>query len=291
MATLQTVDTRTGGTDFPAGKAYFETSTNKFIIWNGSQWIELHSDGTGAGPAFDAWSTGYVSASAQYLDFSAARGALDSTSTFSISTWFKYTSFATSGVLWSSGTKGSRLSGAWYNGGNISFTVRGGQGSHGVYASTSAPSLDTWAHLVCVFDNGQGTIYVTPTDTGITTSATATFVYQGTTVSTTDTNGGDGLRCGIFSHALVQGLDGNINDFAVWGSALSSSDVATIYGAGLPTNISSLNPYGFWKMGDDANDSPVDGGAVSGIQDSSGNGYHAVTNVNYQPTFSTSVPS
>lgn len=48
MATLDTVATREAGTDFPAGKAYFETSTNKFIVWNGSQWIELHSDGAGA---------------------------------------------------------------------------------------------------------------------------------------------------------------------------------------------------------------------------------------------------
>lgn len=48
MATLQTVATREGGIDFPAGKAYFETSTNKFIVWNGESWIELHSDGVGA---------------------------------------------------------------------------------------------------------------------------------------------------------------------------------------------------------------------------------------------------
>lgn len=48
MATLDTVATRAAGIDFPAGKAYFETSTNKFIVWNGSSWIELHSDGTGS---------------------------------------------------------------------------------------------------------------------------------------------------------------------------------------------------------------------------------------------------
>lgn len=48
MATLDTVATRAGGNDFPAGKAYFETSTNKFIVWNGESWIELHSDGAGA---------------------------------------------------------------------------------------------------------------------------------------------------------------------------------------------------------------------------------------------------
>lgn len=47
MATLDTVEDRSTGSQI-AGKAYFETSTNKFIVWNGSSWIELHSDGAGA---------------------------------------------------------------------------------------------------------------------------------------------------------------------------------------------------------------------------------------------------
>lgn len=64
MATLQTVATRDAGTNFPAGKAYFETSTNKFIVWNGSQWIELHSDGTGA---LDAYNIDIVDTEANIL--------------------------------------------------------------------------------------------------------------------------------------------------------------------------------------------------------------------------------
>ncbi|MGB2264639.1 MAG: hypothetical protein ACPH3C_05585 [Glaciecola sp.] len=48
MATLQTVETRATGNDFPTGKAYFEKSTKKFIVWNGSSWLELDSDGVGA---------------------------------------------------------------------------------------------------------------------------------------------------------------------------------------------------------------------------------------------------
>jgi len=47
MATLDTLADRSTGSQI-AGKAYFETSTNKFIVWNGESWIELHSDGTGA---------------------------------------------------------------------------------------------------------------------------------------------------------------------------------------------------------------------------------------------------
>ena len=46
MATIDTIADRSTGTAL-AGKAYFETSTNKFIVFNGTAWIELDSDGTG----------------------------------------------------------------------------------------------------------------------------------------------------------------------------------------------------------------------------------------------------
>lgn len=50
MATLQTQETRPSGTSHADGKAYFETDTNKFIVWDATAgaWIELDSDGTGA---------------------------------------------------------------------------------------------------------------------------------------------------------------------------------------------------------------------------------------------------
>ena len=52
MATLQTTATRPAGTSHADGKAYFETSTNQFIVWDAThdEWIQLDSDGTGAAP-------------------------------------------------------------------------------------------------------------------------------------------------------------------------------------------------------------------------------------------------
>ena len=255
-----------------------------------ARWKKFTNDSAFTPPPFDGWSAGFSSSSYQFLDLSAARSALDSATAFSLSAWIKYTSFTSRGVIWSSGTAGSRLSGCWYTNGNLVFTVRGGQGVHSNYATVSAPPLNTWAHIACVFDNGQGTAYVTPTDTGITASNTVDFIYQETPVNVTDTNGGAGLRVGTFSHALIQGFEGNINDVAVWDSALSASDVATIYGSGKPTAVSA--PYGWWRMGDDSNDSPVDTSAVASITDSSGNGYHGVqATADRQPTFSTDVPA
>ena len=50
MATLQTQATRPSGNSHADGKAYFETDTNKMLVWDATAgaWIELDSDGTGA---------------------------------------------------------------------------------------------------------------------------------------------------------------------------------------------------------------------------------------------------
>lgn len=44
-------------------------------------------------------------------------------------------------------------------------------------------------------------------------------------------------------------LNGKLSNFAVWGSGLSTAQVATIYNNGIPGNISSLNPLAWWELG------------------------------------------
>ncbi len=46
MATLNTVTSSTRPASPAAGETYFETDTNKIIVWTGSEWTELVSDGT-----------------------------------------------------------------------------------------------------------------------------------------------------------------------------------------------------------------------------------------------------
>jgi len=57
MAVLDTVATRPEGSSHADGKAYFETSTNQFIVWDATdgEWIQLDSDGTGAVPAAETY--------------------------------------------------------------------------------------------------------------------------------------------------------------------------------------------------------------------------------------------
>jgi len=43
---------------------------------------------------------------------------------------------------------------------------------------------------------------------------------------------------------------GNLDELAVWTSELSASDVTTIYNGGVPTDLTSLSPLSWWRMGD-----------------------------------------
>jgi len=77
--------------------------------------------------------------------------------------------------------------------------------------------------------------------------------------------------------------NGKLDEVALFNSALSASDVNTIYNSGVPADISSLNPVGWWRMGDN------DSGTGTTITDQgSGSNNGTLTN---GPTFSTDVPS
>ena len=78
-------------------------------------------------------------------------------------------------------------------------------------------------------------------------------------------------------------FNGKIDEFSFWGSALSSSDITSIYNSGVPADISSLSPVGHWRMGDN------DGGTGTTVTDQgSGSNDGTLTN---GPTFSTDRPT
>ena len=76
---------------------------------------------------------------------------------------------------------------------------------------------------------------------------------------------------------------GLMDEVAIFDSTLSASDISTIYNSGTPSNISSLSPAGWWRMGEN------DGATGTTITDQ-GSGGNDATLVN-GPTFSTDVPS
>jgi len=87
-----------------------------------------------------------------------------------------------------------------------------------------------------------------------------------------------GIRAG--SSRAYNGL---IDEVAIWSTPLSASDTAALYNSGSPTDLTSLSPNGWWRMGDN------DGGTGTTVTDQgSGGNNGTLTN---GPTFSTDVPS
>ena len=76
---------------------------------------------------------------------------------------------------------------------------------------------------------------------------------------------------------------GLIDEVAFWNSSVSESDIATMYNSGVPGDLTSLSPYGWWRMGDN------DGGTGTTITDQgSGSNNGTLTN---GAAFSTDIPS
>ena len=90
-------------------------------------------------------------------------------------------------------------------------------------------------------------------------------------------------------------FDGFIDEFAIFNSELSSSDVTAIYNSGTPADLSSLSPVGWYRMGDGTGDTDSGGGAPAsgdtiGTVADQGSGGNNATGTN-GPTYSSTVPS
>lgn len=347
MATLQTVATRGVGTSFATGKAYFETSTNKFIVWNGSSWVELHSDGTGAVDAFNidivnteatilartgdpdgtiarvtdsstlyvyqggAWYIFNYDPFNQYsLSFNGSSAYLDTGSNFkstfqsdfTIALWVKINEFGHGKALIAadSGTSyDHRFSIFTTESGNKigSFYKAAGSGTSALFNNSSV-DWATWNHVAYSYaQNGSavdvkvylnGSLDGSNSNVGVTL---ANFSESGETAKTLFL----GARHGVDGEAQAF-TNVNLDEVAIFSSALSAPEVASLIDSSgsnpVPANISSLTPSAWWRMGDDASDTFVDGGSVSSITDSSENDNHATQGtVSDRPTFSTSVPA
>ena len=140
--------------------------------------------------------------------------------------------------------------------------------------STTAVTANTWFHVAATHEAGSDKLYV---NGSLEASGSA---------SNFNTTDAANLRIGsssIFSSLYHQGL---IDEVSFFNSALSASDITSIYNSGVPNDIGinglNLNPVGWWRMGDN------DGGTGTTITDQ-GSGGNDGTLVN-GPTFSTDVP-
>lgn len=180
-----------------------------------------------------------------------------------------------------------------------SFYTAAGVGTSSLY-TTSTVDWTSWNHVAYSYaQNGtavdvkvylNGSLDNSASKEGVTMS---NFSASGETAKTLFL----GARHGIDGNAQAQAHShAHMDEVAIFSSALSASEVASLIDSSganpVPADLSSLYPVAWYRMGDDENDTFVDGGSVASITDSSGNGNTATqATASSQPIFSTSVPA
>ena len=132
---------------------------------------------------------------------------------------------------------------------NYQFTINNSNGQIGlghsgrsyVYNTTTTLSTSTWYHVAVTVSSGTAQFYVNgvaeDSFTGISITATTQDLIIGATVN-------------------YNYFGGNIDEASIFNSALSAANISTLRGGasagtlGLPADISSLDPVGWWRMGD-----------------------------------------
>ena len=174
---------------------------------------------------------------------------------------------------------GYLVAGSTVSKGGFGYSEGGTSGSHSVgqiyyYNGSSAIftgviiTANVWNHIVFVFETG-GTLKT----------------YKNGSLSATNTGISFGASANFFSrigHLGTTGhyVNGKIDEFAIWSSALTASNVTTLYNSGVPNDIASLSPVLWYRFEEGSGTSVADSG--------SGSLTGTLTN---GATFSTDVPS
>lgn len=241
------------------GKSYFETDSNKILVWDGSAWNEWNSDQILSGGFNNNFS-----ASFDGVDDSINCGVISTLSqatAFSLAFWFKP---ATSGAGAMLGARqNAQNTYSFYNNG---FYIA----SQGVTPSSksqayTAPSGTGWHYYVLSYDAGSATLYI---DGLQAVSATGFPPRLFTNTSHNFHIGTWGPLTGSFAS------EGLYDEVALWSSALDSSNATALWnsdgtGFDITSDTGSYNQasnlIAYWRCGDGSGDSSSSGSPADGV--------------------------
>jgi len=241
----------------------YGTDTGDFYIYYGSGWY-IYKDDTFA----NTYSLSFDGTN-DYIDIPDSTDL--ETTAFTWSAWFYCTAINRYNIIVDTATSSSTFNGYELFVKNTDNKIRfASYSSYNAIDSSTVVSANTWYHVAATHESGSDKLYVN-----------GTLEASGSAGSFSVSNAAN-LRIGSSSifNLHHQGL---IDEVSFFNSALSASDVSSIYNNGVPADISSLNPVGWWRMGDN------DSGTGTTITDQGSGGNNAtLTN---GPTFSTTTPS
>tara|TARA_Y100000114_G_scaffold155577_1_gene180129 strand:+ start:5000 stop:7909 length:2910 start_codon:yes stop_codon:yes gene_type:complete len=200
--------------------------------------------------------------------------SINSASNISISGWFYASSFPHNSFnsLWGGGAGTDQHSTRfWLSCNNGSeFTIYFGTSTNFTFPYSIL--TETWYHVVFTLDGSTAKLYVNGSQAGSTV----------TTAPSLTSESGNNFEFGGNPTYRPYLWDGLIDETAIFNSTLSDSDITSMYNDGTPKDISSLNPVGWWRMGDN------DGGSGTIITDQ---GSDNDATIQSGMAFSTNVPS
>lgn len=260
------------------GKSYFETDTNKILVWDGS--------------LFNAWNADLTSFNNYSLDFDGTDDYMKTTgftlgSAYSFSLWFNLdTSPNLSTLLNSEHYFTSGYDNFVYRISNSTtinlFSYSGTSSGQSITMTVPTLSTGTWYNIILT-NTGSGSAQGYLDGSTVTTSGSTTRAFS-------DLQNSKGLIVGDNLTNNNAPFNGKLDEVAVFNYSLSSSDVTSIYNGGIAGNLNNLStgPLGWWRMGDN------NSGTGTNIPDQ-GSGGNDGTIVNgtqgpTSPNYSTSVP-
>ena len=164
---------------------------------------------------------------------------------------------------------------------NELITIRASSQNSFAYTSASATISTDWHHIVGAWSTSAATTGGNGYDIWL-DGVKVGNAAGSSTPSSPYSIGLIPLRVGQRQNGAYP-FNGLIDEVSIFTSTLSASDIATLYNSGTPGDISSLSPFGWWRMGDN------DSGTGTTITDQgSGSNNGTLTN---GPTFSTTVPT
>jgi len=282
MSTLNTTTSTTrptlGAGD--VGKSYFETDSNKILVWDGTGWNEWNTDLI-VTPGFNNNFSGSFDGTDDWIGIGNVSN-LNSATNFTISVWFKRGSARQDMLLGGTGTTGIGM----YPWSDTKLYVHAG--SVGTL-NASLPGENQWINAVVTRDASNTKLYLNgsleDTATSLTIPSTA----------------GDSFRIGNYV-AYPNDFLGNIDEVAIWDSTtLDANNISAIYNVGNSTNLSSnigfydqsSNLTHWYRFGDHANDTGsggvANGNTITNIENAANPGTNDGSTINGTPSFSTTV--
>ncbi len=168
--------------------------------------------------------------------------------TLTMSVWVKPTASARDGIVLNGHTSyGNQGIEIYWNYNQFRARINGS-----TYGLGSGSGQNNWSHLLVAYDGN--------TLKRMTNGVPLADVVVGATINYTNYNG---LRLGRSPYGYHIG---NIDEFAFWDSD-QSANFSTIYGTGVPNDLTALSPLNWYRMGEEANYS---GGAWTLVDQGSG---------------------